>query len=230
MIRSLGRRLRLLFGERADPTDAGVDPATHPYVPAPPVIDFVAYGEDCLISGRIRLPADRLTDLLNEHDEYELVEVLVEPLDGSGATEVPSIIVARDDVLMVQATGPRGARGRRQRTRPWPMAMGIGPYRVLGHLHVLPGANPVAAMRRRRPIVALTDARIELTVGGVLQQRTVGTLLVNREQVDWVAQVDDGALGAAEPPAIPAEAGQGPLVKDFTGDILVMRLGDRPPG
>src|SRR6185295_9935119 len=73
MIESVGRRLRIVFGRgrseatRSDPSGsrrAGQE------------LEFVAYGEDCLLSGLVRMSSDRLTDMLNEHDEYVLGDVL----------------------------------------------------------------------------------------------------------------------------------------------------------
>ena len=35
-------------------------------------VDFVAYAEDCLLFGRTILGGGRLSDMLNDHDEYVL--------------------------------------------------------------------------------------------------------------------------------------------------------------
>ena len=55
---------------------------------------FVAYGEDCILSGRTILDGDRLTDMLNEHDEYALIGVMVERLDGGQPMQVAELVVA----------------------------------------------------------------------------------------------------------------------------------------
>jgi hypothetical protein len=54
MIQSLGRRLSLIFDRGADGSDAtGV---SHPGAAVlHPLVDFVAYADDCTLSGRIRL-------------------------------------------------------------------------------------------------------------------------------------------------------------------------------
>jgi hypothetical protein len=70
------------------------------------------------------------------------------------------------------------------------VALKMGPYKVRGFLHALPGADPVAAMRRRKPMVPLTNVRIEFTFNGVTREDRVETVIVNREQIDWVEVVE----------------------------------------
>ena len=71
-------------------------------------VAFVAYGEDCILSGRTLLDADRLTDMLNAHDEYALEGVTVERFDSGEPLEVAEIVVPRDEIILVHASGPRG--------------------------------------------------------------------------------------------------------------------------
>lgn len=106
-----------------------------------PLVEFVAYAEDCILSGHVRLAADRLTDMLNEYDEIDLVDVMVERLDGLGVVEVKEVLVRREEILLVHATGPRGSQARRQRTRQHPLAMTLGPYTIRGNLHALLGTD-----------------------------------------------------------------------------------------
>ena len=49
-----------------------------------PLVRFVAYLDDRHVFGWVRLTADRLTDLLNAHDEICLAEAQVERLDAGG--------------------------------------------------------------------------------------------------------------------------------------------------
>ena len=219
MIHSIGRRLRVAFGVQPAVEDVAGEPAS-PALPLHPVVEFVAYGEDCLLSGHIRLAAERLSDMLNDHDEYELIDVLVERLDGAAGAEVREVLIPRDELILVHAAGPRGSQARRQRMRLHPIAMQLGPYHVRGYLHALPGTDPLLAISRRKPMVPLTDAWVELSIGGVSQRRQVGTIVVNREQIDWVSTADDEDLLLPELPELPVAATQGPLVKDFTGQIL----------
>lgn len=215
-IASIGRRLRLVVSGQPNLVPAA-EPMDPPAPPRPPEYDFVAYGEDCLLVGHVRLSAARLTDLLNEHEEYELVDVQVIALDGSRSHDVTTALVTRDELLLVHATGPRGDRTRRLHTRQHPVAMQVGPYHVRGYLHAPPGSDAVASFRRRTSMVPLTDAWIEYYEGGTRQRRRVSTLVVNRHQVDWIVEAVDDEV---EMPDIPVAAAQGPLVKDFTGQVL----------
>jgi len=216
MIESLGHRLRVVFGRStgsAEPSaSVWVDPgrsAQH--------VEFVAYGEDCILSGIVRLASDRLTDMLNEHDEYLLVDVLVEGLAGDRAVEATEGLVRRDELFLVHAAGPRGNLDRRHRTRLHPVAIQMGPYHVRGYLHVLPGADPVQAIRRRKAMVPLTDAWIEFPLASGRERRRVGSVVLNRGQIDWIVPAIDDEV---EMPDLPLSAEQGRLVKDFTGALF----------
>jgi hypothetical protein len=118
-------RLRLAF--RRQPTLALVAPESPG--PQPPEIEFVAYAEDCTLSGHLRLAAERLTDLLNDHDEVELTHVVVEDLVGGHAVEVDELVVERDELLLVHASGPRGNASRRVRTTPHRISAKADPTR-----------------------------------------------------------------------------------------------------
>lgn len=224
----LRRRLRLVLGghgARPDPCATG--PASVrlaqeielDQVQAPEV-EFVAYGEDCRVFGHIRLTADRLTDLLNEHEEYLLVDVLVERLADGAVFEAKEVLVPRDELLAVHASGPRGSPGRRTRARPFPIAVRVGPYTIRGHFHALPGTDPIASFRRRKPMVPLTEAWIEYQLGGNLHQGRAGTLIVNRHLCEWVQLVDDEEVAL---PELPVETKPGLFAKDLTGHVLTFR-------
>ncbi|MDO8484491.1 MAG: hypothetical protein Q7S35_06055 [Candidatus Limnocylindrales bacterium] len=215
MIESLGRRLRVVFG-RSAPADP-VEERPRDVARAMQQVEFVAYGEDCLLSGVVRMQADRLTDMLNDHDEYLLVDVLVEGLADEHAVELTEVLVHRDELLLVHAAGPRGNQDRRHRTRSHPVAIQVGPYHVRGYLHALPGADPVQAIRRRKPMVPLTDAWIEFPSPAGRQRRRVGTVVVNREQIDWIVPAVDDEV---EMPDLPLSFDRGPLLKDFTGALF----------
>ncbi|HYH93238.1 MAG TPA: hypothetical protein VD763_08775 [Candidatus Saccharimonadales bacterium] len=221
MLQSLGRRLRIAFDR--DPADPAAPAETSAAV-LPPLVEFVAYAEDCLLSGRVRLGAERLTDMLNAHDEYQLVDVLVEPLASDGVVEVTEIVVRRDELVLVHATGPRGVIARRQRMRPHPLALQLGPYHVRGYLHALPGTDPLLAIRRRTVMVPLTEASVEMSIAGQLERRQVGTVVLNREQIDWVLPALDDEV---QMPEMPLRTDAGPLVKDFTGQIRAHDFGSR---
>jgi hypothetical protein len=213
MIESIGTRLRIVLG-RADPNGSTVREPAPDALPAARDLEFVAYAEDCLLSGRLQLSTGRLTDMLNEHDEYLLVDVLLERLTDGGSLEVQEVLVRRGEVLLVQATGPRGNAARRRRTLSHPVALQVGPYRVRGYLHALPGADAIQQMRRSRPMVPLTHAWIDYESGGIQQRQRVRAVVVNREEMDWIVPADDDEV---EMPDLPLKARQRTLIRRSTG-------------
>jgi hypothetical protein len=193
MIDRLPRRLRLGRSRQEEIEPAEGRP--------PDDVAFVAYGEDCILSGRAVLDADRLTDMLNDHDEYLVSGLVVERFDEVAPFELDDeIAVPRDEIFMVHASGPRGDASRRHRTMPQHLALKMGPYKVRGFFHALPGADPVVALRRRKAMVPLTDVRIEYTIHDQRREVTVETVIVNREQVDWVEAVRPGQVEFPEGP------------------------------
>jgi hypothetical protein len=215
MIEVIGRTIRFVFGPpRTRPTDDEV-PSPREFQPE---IEFSAYAEDSRIFGRLRLDGERLTDMLNTFDQFVLIDAMVESLADGVAYEVSELVIARDELLAIEASGPRGNPGRRVRVRPYPVGAKLGTYLVRGYVHVTPGADPIVAVRRKRPIVPLTDATIEYQVAGTRTQRRSSTILFNRELADWILPTVDEAI---EYPDIPIAKNQGPLTKDFTGEILL---------
>jgi hypothetical protein len=217
MIESLGNRLRVVFGGSSVAAQATAVPPRN-LARTSKQVEFVANGEDCVLSGVVRLASDRLTDMLNDHDEYQLVDVLVEGLTGDRAVEVQEVLVRRDELLLVHAAGPRGNQDRRHRTRSHPVAIQMGPYHIRGYLHGLPGIDPVGAMLRRKPMVPLTEAWFEFSTAAGRQRHRAGTVVVNRERIDWIVPAIDNEV---EIPDLPLSAEQkGPLLKDFTGALF----------
>lgn len=180
----LRARLRLVLGTEQVGSD-GSDTAGTPRPPAP-WVELVAFTEDCRVSGRLQLNTDRLSDMLNSHHEYLLRDVLVESLADGRSIHADEVPMDRDDLLAVVADGPRGDPSRRTHTVAYPVTVTAGPYVIHGNLHSLPGAEPLAAARRRRPMIPLSDAWIEYRSGDTLQSSSCGTIVVNRETADSI--------------------------------------------
>jgi hypothetical protein len=198
MIQSLGRRLSLIFDRGADDPDlTGVTPPGAAVLP--PLVDFVAYAEDYTLSGRIRLRSDRLTDMLNDHEELQLVDVLVQSLGGREAAEAHEVLIPRDELLLVHATGPRGDQARRTRTRQTHVEIVAGPYQVCGSLHTAPFLDALSALHRRGPMVPLTDAVIDYPVGDEWQRVRVGTLIANRSAIDHIVETPEHDMNIVDP-------------------------------
>jgi hypothetical protein len=183
---------RLAFRSRA------VEPEPEP-VEGPAEIDFVAYAEDCVLSGRVRLAADRLSDLVNEHDQVELIDVLATDLVGGDPIEVHEMVIGRSEILVLHATGPRGRADRRHRTRQVPIVASIGPYEVSGYLHVRPGSDALTSLQRARPIVALSDATVEYEVDGQDRHHWVDTALINWALASSIVEIVSRPDHAPEP-------------------------------
>jgi hypothetical protein len=189
MIKGMGRRLRRAT-DRDDGRPATIEAPTQP-IDAGPFIDFVAYADDCTLSGQIRLASGRLTDLLNGCDEWQLVDVMAESFDGQALVEIKELTVPRDEILAVQASGPRGDNERRHRTNLHPVIVQAGRLRIRGYLHARPGLDPLVVIARGTPMVPLTDASIEYEHHGLRERRRVGTVVVNRDRIAVIDRVAD---------------------------------------
>ena len=179
-------------------------------------VEFAAYAEECRIFGFMRVVGDRLTDALNDRGEYPLTDVMVVRIADGVAVQAQELVVHRDEVLAVRASGPRGNVGRRGRWRPYPVTLKTGPYVIHGYLHGLPGADPLQEIRRRKPMVPLTESWIEYRSAGNEHRARVGTIIVNREQYDWIRMSKDEEVGL---PDLPGETKPNSLAKDLTGCI-----------
>jgi hypothetical protein len=189
MLDRIPRRLRFAFLKPPATVEAGVDTAAdHGEV------DFVAYGEDCVLSGRTILDSGRLSDMLNDHEEYALIGVSVERFDDGQPLQIDDVVVARDEIFLVHASGPRGDAARRKRTTPQHLAVKMGPYEVRGFFHSQPGVDPVEAVRRRKAMVPLTKVRIEYVLHGEHREVDVDTVIMNREQVDWMIAIEPDCI------------------------------------
>jgi hypothetical protein len=183
VIGSIGSRLRLVLRQPGARHSAGsIDAADLPE------IEFVAYSTSERLSGRIRLDASRLTDMLNAHREYILVDALAERLPEGGSMVVPEILIRRHELALVRVGGPRGDRALRIPTAKHRVVLRSGRYLIAGRLHSNHGEDPLAAIRHREPMVPLTDASIMFRVGVDIVEEPAGTIVVNRDLVEWVRE------------------------------------------
>lgn len=159
-----------------------------------PLVRFFAYGDHHRVFGWVRLRADRLTDLLNAHTELHLADVEIESFEDGIRQSVEDIVIHRRELVAVYATGPRGDSARRQNTQTHPIAVQSGNYLIGGHLHTDPGADPIVSVGGRPAMLPLTDAWIEYWSGGERKHQATGTIIVNREEADWIRVVTDEDL------------------------------------
>jgi hypothetical protein len=159
-----------------------------------PLVRFSAFAPAHRIFGWTRLHAERLTDLLNGHDELLLTDAEVETLDHHRQYASGAIRIATHELVAVHAAGPRGEESRRLRTRSHPVAIQSGRFLIAGHLHAEPGTDVLASLRHRPPMVPLTDAWIQYWSGGLPTSHGIGTIVVNREAADWIRLVREDDL------------------------------------
>ena len=157
-------------------------------VPPDPLVELAIYSGDSLASGHVALSTDRVTDLLNDAEEFTLVDLAVQSLEDGHELSLPEALVLRSELYAVAVSGPQGSPKRRIRTRPCPVELRLRRYDVSGHLHALPGTDPVAGFFHRREVmIPLTEATIayDSPAGRVLCR--YDTLLVNRLLVERIS-------------------------------------------
>jgi len=159
-----------------------------------PLVRFAAYSQHHRVFGWVRLRADRLTDLLNDHAELLLSGVEIESLEDGATRSADEVLVRCSELVAVHASGPRGDESLRHRTRTHPIAVQAGNFLIGGHLHAAPGTDPLASVRDRPPMVPLTDAWIEYWSGDVRKKHAIGTIIVNRNLADAISSVSDEDL------------------------------------
>ncbi len=178
MIELLGRKMRFIFQQPPSPP-ADAETATTDS----PMIVFSAWAEDCRLYGSLALDGDRLSDMLNLYDEFVLVSVHAQDHNGGPVSEISELAISRDEILLVEASPPRGHPQRRRHMQPVPMSVQLGDFALRGDVHVSPGADPMVALSRRAPMVPLT--RAQLTYRGALQRLSDSadaTVLFNRQR------------------------------------------------
>jgi hypothetical protein len=203
-------RLFARASPQAAPGDAPPDP------PPVPVVGLTVYTGDSLAFGYLPLSAGRVTDLLNEHEEFEFVDTHLESLeDGHGLT-LRTVVIEREEIFVVAVAGPRGDPRRRTRTRPIPIELRLGPYDVYGNIHVVPGTDPLSSFRRRT-MVPITEATVEWETPEGRKVAQWDTVVVNRPLTDWIAP----ARRDVRPPErqlLPET--EGGLARDFAPRVL----------
>ncbi|HEY7735687.1 MAG TPA: hypothetical protein VH813_02715 [Candidatus Limnocylindrales bacterium] len=161
------------------------------FVADAPLIRFEAYADRGRIFGWVRLREDRLTDLLNQHPELLLVNAELEDLDDGRRSSADEILVHREQLIAVHASGPRGHAHLRQPTTSHPVSVHAGPYRIGGRVHAPPEVDPVLSFQQRPAMVPLTEAWIEYRTGHIRERQAVGTLVINRDLAQRIELASD---------------------------------------
>src|SRR5688572_10453530 len=124
-------------------------------------VDFTAYFEDCVVHAILDLPeGQRLTDFLNESSSIAVTNVRLEALEDGRIVELEELELDVAEMCAVVAPAQPGSGEQRIRTRTARVAIEVGPYEVLGHLHGPTSGDPLQAVSRRKPMIPITDAKI----------------------------------------------------------------------
>ena len=178
-------------------------------------IEFQAFAGDCTLDGRITMFGERLTDFLNGQERFRIHHLQCTSLEDGHVVPVDSLTLERDDLLAVVGTGPRGSERQRIEVEKMRLQLSIGPYLVLGRIHLRPGQDPMQNVLQREPMIPLTDATLAYTVAGAVVAVDVATIIVNRHLVEWITATDDEA--SVFPHAVVRSPYALNLRKDFTG-------------
>lgn len=158
------------------------------------LIPFIGYALNRRFIGYVECENDRLSDVLNRSESIVIREAFVESFDDDTVMNLGDGEIDRGILYAVEAeAGGRGEGSRRIHTIRHRLQVQLGPYSALGLLHSLPGQMPLPHLSARGPMIPLSDATIGFSCRGGLQLRDAGTLIINRDMIDWVRANEDEA-------------------------------------
>ena len=157
------------------------------------LIPFIGYAVGRRLIGYVECENERLTDLLNRSESIIIRDAFVENFADETIVNLGDGEVDRSILYAVEATGGRGEGARRIHTVRHRMQVQLGRYTALGLLHASPGQMPLPHLASRSPMIPLSDATLGYETRGLLVMRDAGTLIVNRDLVDWVRASEDEA-------------------------------------
>ena len=157
------------------------------------LVPFVGYSLGRRLVGYVECDGGRLTDMLNRTESIVLREAFVESFEDDTVVNLGDGEVERSSLYAVEASGGSSEATRRLNTTSHRLRVQLGPYSALGQLHAQPGQMLLPYLHAGGPMIPLSDATISFAGRGTLQLRDVGTLIVNRDKLDWVRANDDEA-------------------------------------
>jgi hypothetical protein len=193
--------------------DPGADAAPAPTAAgAPTGILFDGLTEDWRLVGRMMVEG-RLSDALNKREPVAIEEVSWAPVDGSeplapapGLKTVDPydlvIILAGSDSLPDMSDDEKSAH--RIHKVSYEVALEAPPYRVVGTVYLYPGSEPDSLLHRSSEMfIPIVDATATMGATPVGQPSTP-TILVNRQYLRGVEQVD--ARTGERPEKLPGQS------------------------
>jgi hypothetical protein len=179
-------------------------------------IPFMAFAEDAVVHGELLLEGERLSDFIAQDSPFRIESVVIEALDDGRTVEVSATTIARDDLVAITGSGPRGNPARRLRTRQYPARAQAGPYEIVGYVHATPSAHPFAGVVRRQ-VLPMTSAVIRYRIADRSAEWSCDALLVNPAKVDWLENASDQALRLG--PVLELSQKLDSRAKDMTGEL-----------
>lgn len=173
-------------------------PASTPGAKAAEGVAFDGLTEDWRLTGRMMIDG-RLSDALNRREPIEIVDVQWGPIDGSepmvaarGLKTVDPydlvVVIVGDDSLPEMTE--EGRTAHRVHKVSYEVALEVPPYRVVGTVYLHPGSEPDSLLSRSSemfvPIVDAIATMGDRRVG----PETATAVLVNRQYIRGVEQVD----------------------------------------
>ncbi len=166
---------------------------------APDLAPIELYTTESRIVGWVAAGGERVTDLLNHHDQLRLWRPAPGPLEETGLPtqqtphpgeqngEWQSVPAAT--VLLAMPPEWRSSRQLRLHRRLRRVAMTVGPFSVTGNLHLHPGVEPGPHLLARGPsFMPLTDAYL-LHVDEPPFEHVVSVVIVNMRHVTSLASL-----------------------------------------
>ena len=163
------------------------------FVADAPLVGFDAFLLDHRLYGWIRLEADRLTDILNEHAELILVNVQLERFADGRLEWLEQMRVDRDNLLAVRAGGPRGDPAPRQ---PAASTRSSSSQARTSSAAICMRASASAPSKRSKAAAdgPLSTGWLEHWVAGQRHRQWAGTIIFNQALVDAIKLVGDEDL------------------------------------
>jgi hypothetical protein len=183
------------FLKRKRAPDAKAAPA--PVRPDVTGVAFDGLTEDWRLVGRM-LVDGRVSDALNKREQISIVDVRWAPIDGSeplgpapGLQSVDPydlILVLAGEDSLPETSEERAAH--RVHKVSYEVALEVPPYRVTGTVFLYPGSEPDSLLSRATDMfIPVADAQATVE-GRPIGDDTRGAILVNRQYLRGVEQID----------------------------------------
>jgi hypothetical protein len=167
--------------------------------------ELTIYAADSVVSARLELDVDRVSDFLARSTPITLRHVRITSLEDGHQMVLDVLEIDRREILMAVADNARGMASRRVATVQRPATALVGPYRVLGRIHGPPSTDPIE-VARRRAWIPMTSAIVEYAGNGMEVRIRHGAVLVNAQRLGSLVAQDDVLSPEPVTPAGPVAA------------------------